>query len=345
MVKRSIIPISALAATASLALAASGSLDEKPEHPVFSKKTPESPADLLAIQKQVRSVLEQTKAATVCILSNGSGSGVIISEDGLVLTAGHVSGDPGKEIHVMMPDGTKLKAKALGRSAAADSGLVQITEEGKYPYVDVAPAATIYKGDWIFSLGHPGGFDKDRGLVLRVGRVIHRSTDTIQTDCKLIGGDSGGPLFDMQGRVVGIHSRVSKKNEQNYHVTVRAFKRDWYRMLNGDVVTVDDSYAKIERKGGFLGVKRVSHPKGVLVTGVVESSPAADAKLRAGDVITHIDGEKVESLNIFRTLVNGHGPGDKITLSAIKRWEGGTKEVEVTLGNRADFLPAQPKKP
>ena len=99
------------------------------------------------------------------------------------------------------------------------------------------------------------------------------------------------------------------------------------------------------RKGGFLGVKRVSHPKGVLVTGVVENSPAADAKLRAGDVITHIDGEKVESLNIFRTLVNSHGPGDKITLSAIKRWEGGNKEVEVTLGNRADFLPAQPKKP
>ncbi len=311
------------------------------EHPVFRKQIPESPEDLMAIQEQVRSVLDRAKAATVCVLSNGSGSGVIVSEDGLVLTAGHVSGEPGKDIHVMMPDGTKLKAKSLGRSAAADSGLVQITEEGEYPFVEIAPPATVYRGDWIFSVGHPGGFDKERGIVLRVGRVIHRSTDTIQTDCKLIGGDSGGPLFDMLGRVVGIHSRVSKKDEQNYHVTVRAFKRDWDRMMKGDIVTVDDSYAKIDRKGGFLGVKRVPHPQGVLITGVVENSPAADAKLRPGDVITHIDGSKVESLNSFRALVNSHGPGETILLSAIKRWEGGTKEVEVTLGNRNDFVPAK----
>ena len=347
MRKASLSPIaSVLTALISLVSPiANAATDKKPEHPVFDKDIPESPADLLAIQAQVRSVLEQAKAATVCILANGSGSGVIISEDGLVLTAGHVSGEPGKDIHILMPDGKKLKAKSLGRSAAADSGLIQITEEGKYPFVEIAPPATIYRGDWIFSIGHPGGFDKDRGLVLRVGRVIHRSTDTIQTDCKLIGGDSGGPLFDMLGRVVGIHSRVSKKNEQNYHVTVRAFKRDWYRMLSGDVVTVDDSYAKVERKGGFLGVKRVSHPKGVLVTGVVDNSPAAEAKLRAGDVITHVDGAKIESLNIFRTLINSHGPGEKILLSAVKRWEGGTKEVEVTLGNRNDFVPAKEARP
>ena len=189
----------------------------KLDHPVFDKKAPESPEDLIAIEKQVRSVLKASKKATVCIQGNGSGSGVIISEDGLVLTAGHVSGEPDKELTVVLEDGTKLKAKALGRSSAADSGLIQITEKGKYPFVDLAPPASVFKGDWIFAIGHPGGFDKDRGLVLRVGRVIHRSTDTIQTDCKLIGGDSGGPLFDMLGKVVGIHSRVSMKNEQNYH--------------------------------------------------------------------------------------------------------------------------------
>ena len=199
----------------------------------------------------------------------------------------------------------------------------------------------MFKGDWIFAIGHPGGFDKDRGLVLRVGRVIHRSTDTIQTDCKLIGGDSGGPLFDMYGKVVGIHSRVSMKNEQNYHVTVRAFKRDWERMLKGSVVSIDESFAKIERKGGFLGIKRVSHPKGVLVTGVIGNSPAAKAKLRAGDIITHIDGKRIESLNLFRFLINQNGPGDKVILETIKRWDGGNGKIEVKLGNRNDFIPAQ----
>ena len=313
----------------------------KLDHPVFDKKAPESPEDLIAIEKQVRSVLEASKKATVCIQGNGSGSGVIISEDGLVLTAGHVSGEPDKELTVVLEDGTKLKAKALGRSSAADSGLIQITEKGKYPFVDLAPPASVFKGDWIFAIGHPGGFDKDRGLVLRVGRVIHRSTDTIQTDCKLIGGDSGGPLFDMYGKVVGIHSRVSMKNEQNYHVTVRAFKRDWERMLKGSVVSIDESFAKIERKGGFLGIKRVSHPKGVLVTGVIGNSPAAKAKLRAGDIITHIDGKRIESLNLFRFLINQNGPGDKVILETIKRWDGGNGKIEVELGNRNDFIPAQ----
>jgi len=315
---------------------------KKPSHAVFEKKVPESPSDLIAIEEQVRSVLENSKAATVCIQGNGSGSGVIISEDGLVLTAGHVSGEPGKKIHVVLQDGTKLKAEALGRSAAADSGLIRITQKGKYPFVDVAPPATVYKGDWIFAVGHPGGFDKDRGLVLRVGRVIHRSTDTIQTDCKLIGGDSGGPLFDMLGRVVGIHSRVSKKNEQNFHVTVRAFKRDWDRMLASKIVTIDDSFAKIQRKGGFLGIKRISHPKGILITGVIGNSPAASAKLRPGDIITHIDEEKIDSLNLFRYLINQHGPGEKVILKTIKRWEGGDDKIEVTLGNRDEFIP--PKK-
>jgi len=317
--------------------------NDKPAHPVFDKAAPESTADLIGIQKQVSSVLEQAKQATVCIVGNGSGSGVIVSEDGLVLTAGHVSGDPGTKVHVVMPDGTKLEAESLGRSAAADSGLVRITEKKKHPFVDIAPPATLFQGDWIFAIGHPGGFDKERGIVLRVGRVIHRSTNTIQSDCKLIGGDSGGPLFDMQGRIVGIHSRVSKKNEQNYHVTVRAFKRDWYRMLAGEVVTIEDSYAKVQRKGGFLGVKRIAHSKGVQITGIVPNSPAAQSKLRAGDVIRAIDDKKVESLNSFRTLINQHGPGDKVLLDILKRWEGGTKKVEVTLGNRNDFLPA--KKP
>ena len=341
-----------------LLIGISASADNRPagdvlEHPVFSKTVPESPEDLLAIQKQVRSVLKSAKEATVCILGNGSGSGVIVSEEGLVLTAGHVSGKPGTKVHVVMPDGTKLEAESLGRSAAADSGLIQINQDddgfvaymkikkGKLPFVKIAPPATLFRGTWIFSIGHPGGFDKERGIVLRVGRVIHRSTNTIQSDCKLIGGDSGGPLFDMLGRVVGIHSRVSKKDEQNFHVTVRAFRRDWDRMLAGEVVTIDDSYAKVERKGGFLGVIRKPHSRGVQITGVVPDSPAAQSKLRAGDVISHINGKKIESLNSWRILINEHGPGEKVLLNILKRWEGGTKQVEVVLGNRNDFLPAR----
>ena len=81
------------------------------------------------------------------------------------------------------------------------------------------------------------------------------------------------------------------------------------------------------------------------MTGVIGNSPAAKAKLRAGDIITHTNGAKIENLNLFRYLINKNGPGDKVVLDTIKRWDGGNGKVEVKLGNRNDFIPAkQPPK-
>ena len=205
-------------------------------------------------QAQVLKVLDRAKAATVGVESDGSGSGVIISEDGYVLTAAHVSGKPGAELFIVLPDGTRVKARSLGNKAFADAGLIKILEGGAYPTAEMAEPGGSMPGDWCFSLGHPGGFDEDRGVVLRVGRIIRRRTDTIQSDCKLLGGDSGGPLFDLQGRVIGIHSRIGASEDENFHVTVRAFHRDWEKMVAGEYM--QEKEPSVIRKGGFLGIHR-----------------------------------------------------------------------------------------
>jgi len=293
---------------------------------------PKEERDLLAVQGQVLKVLDRAKAATVGVESNGSGSGVIISKDGYVLTAAHVSGAPGAELFIVLPDGRRVKAKSLGNKTFADAGLIKILEEGEYPTAEMAGAGESMPGDWCFSLGHPGGFDEDRGVVLRVGRIIRRRTDTLQSDCKLLGGDSGGPLFDMEGRVIGIHSRIGAGEDENFHVTVRAFHRDWEKMVAGELMR--NKPPSVLRMGGYLGAQNRSTPRGVSITRVARESPAAVAGLKAGDIVTHIDGVKVEGGYAFTNTIATRKALDELNFTILRR--GKEVQIPVTLGARPE---------
>ena len=171
--------------------------------------TPRTITDLLGIQRQVKRILPSAKQATVAILGEGAGTGVIVSPDGLVLTAGHVIGKPGSRLKVILSDGTIVRAKALGTVRFADAGMVRLPK-GHYPYVRMATDEVPGMGSWCVALGHPGGPDKKRGPVTRIGRLISQNRHTIRTDCKLIGGDSGGPLLNIRGDIIGIQSRISR---------------------------------------------------------------------------------------------------------------------------------------
>lgn len=189
--------------------------------------TPETAQDLQAIQKRVQKVIPVVKRATVVVLGDGSGSGVIVSRSGLVLTAGHVCGKKDSSLMVVLPSGRLVRGVSLGFQARADAGLVQL-ESGRYPFARVRSAADeLAVGTWCLALGHPGGYDSDRGPILRLGRVISKSRNTIRSDCKLVGGDSGGPLFDLRGRLVAIHSRISRAADQNFHVPLETFRAGW----------------------------------------------------------------------------------------------------------------------
>jgi serine protease Do len=201
-------------------------------------KAPQSVVDLQGIQSSMQRVLPLSKRVTVAILGDGSGSGVIVSRSGLVLTAGHVCGERGTELRVILVNGDSVKAKSLGAIKMADAGLVQL-EPGVYPFAEVGPAdAPLPLGTWCFALGHPGGWNPERGAVVRLGRVISLAKHTLRSDCKLVGGDSGGPLFDLQGRVIAIHSRISRAADQNFHVPMTTYRQQWPDLMPGRVVAM-----------------------------------------------------------------------------------------------------------
>src|SRR5262249_24520783 len=141
--------------------------------PAVTKPLPESLDDLKAIQSQVKKVLEKVIPCTVGVQIGGaSGSGVIVSEDGLVLTAGHVSGKPGQKCRIILSDGKTIEGKSLGRNERMDSGMFKITAEGKWPFCDMGASEDLKSGQWCIATGHPNGYQKGRAPVVRLGRII-----------------------------------------------------------------------------------------------------------------------------------------------------------------------------
>lgn len=306
-----------------------------PDRPyVNDKKAPDSRKDLEVIQKALASVLPKAREATVCIdLGQGSGSGVIVSPEGLVLTAAHVSTGVGKELTVITEDGKKLKAESMGLVSTTDCAMVRILEKGTYPFVPIDREDSTKLGDWVFSLGHSGGFDKDRGSVVRLGRLVRMADSTIQSDCTLIGGDSGGPLFDLGGRLIGIHSRVGEVLSQNMHVPVKEFIAHWDEMTRGDFVGEGPFAKKPEKGKGFFGLATEARSEGGLkVTKVGRESPAEKAGLKEGDVILKLNGKPLTTREELQEMIKEMAPGDKMALDLLK---GGKAEtLEMKLGER-----------
>lgn len=295
------------------------------EPAAWEKTAPTSLEDLLAIQKQVLKIREKVRAATVSVkMGRGAGSGVIVNKEGLVLTAGHVSGKPGRKFKIILPDGREFDGVALGNSPKTDSGMIQIKNPKDLPTVEYVGPSMPKRGQWCLAVGNMGGWDAKRGAVFRLGRVLAiKSRDTIQTDCKLLGGDSGGPLFDLEGRVIGIHSRIGRGPEMNFHVPMVAFHDDWKTMKDGKTTAPLD-----KDKRGYLGVRVSPEPDGARVTDVLPNTPAAKAGLKVGDLITHVSG---------RELFEGTGLPEIISST-----EAGTEiEIRVERGNKALSLKAK----
>jgi serine protease Do len=292
-----------------------------------TKPAPESIADLKAFEAQTKAVLDKVIPATVCLQVGGaSGSGVIVSKDGLILTAGHVSGEPDRPIAIILPDGKRVKGKTLGVYRGIDSGMVKITDPGEWPYVELASSANLKPGQWCISTGHPGGYKAGRSPVVRVGRVGRVEDNAVQSDCTLVGGDSGGPLFDMQGRLIGIHSRIGLPISFNIHVPVDTYSDTWDALVRGD--KLDESPVWF----GVQGDKDVSNA--CKLGAVTPDSPAEKAGLKPGDVIAKFNGKDVTKYQKMVSLLLGRKPGDEIPL-VVKR-DGELKELKVTLGKRKE---------
>lgn len=299
---------------------------------------PESVEQLRAIQDKVTAVVEKAAPATVCVRAGGgSGSGVIISEDGYVLTAGHVIGEPGQRVTFVFPDGSTARGESLGMNVGIDSGLMKITDEGPWPFVEIGNLEEVRVGTWVIAMGHPGGFDAERPIVTRLGRVYRMRDNYIQTDCTIIGGDSGGPLFDLDGKVIGIHSRISVSLRQNYHVPITTYTETWDRLAASEVWNRPVERGNGPERGGpFIGVQGQLDGDdlvdGAILGRVYPNTPAAQAGLREGDIVVAIEDRKVGTFGDLAAIVSESKPGDELTFS-IKRG-GREMDVELTVGRR-----------
>ena len=326
-------------------------------------------------QTRVLEVVGKVSGAVVAITGTspqgqmGSGSGVIVSKEGLVLTAGHVLVATGEELMITLPGGREVKGKSLGRDMNRDAALAQITEPGDYPFAEMAAADSVEEGEWVVALGHPGGYDPQRGAPLRVGRLWENDTKAyFRSDCTVSGGDSGGPLFDLEGRVIGIHSSISQDLSENRHVPIGVFAKDMERLKQGEVwgrlsslmpgMKDPEEWAPPKRPAGegrrgarrgaaeesvpqpeaaptkskvYLGVQleTLDGGKGVQVVEVADGSPAAKGGVELEDVIVKVDGAAVQENGEVVAKVRQAKPGDVLKLTV--RRGGAEKELQITL--------------
>ena len=294
---------------------------------IFAGSAPTSIQDLKAMEEHVRALSEKVAKCTVGVrVGAAQGSGVIINKDGFVLTAGHVVGKPDRNVVFILPDGKQVKGKTLGMNRSIDSGMMKISDEGEWPFLEMGDSSKLKPGQWVLATGHPGGFQSGRTPVVRLGRILSNRDDVVVTDCTLVGGDSGGPLFDMDGKVIAIHSRIGGSLASNMHVPVGTYKDTWDRLAKGE------EWGNFPGNAPFVGVVGDPEADNCTIAEVYPGTPAAKAGIKQGDVILKFDGQDTPDFQTLAGLVGKKKPDDKVKVE-IKRGEE-TVTLTLTVGRR-----------
>ncbi len=278
---------------------------------VLRGRAPADIDELKALQERIQDLTDDILASTVAIqVGRANGSGVIVSKDGYVLTAAHVAGTPKQTAMIWLSDGSVKRGITLGLNQELDAGMIKITEAGDWPFAPLGQSSQLRAGQWCLATGHPGGFDGSRrSPVLRWGRVLKTDRSAILTDCTLVGGDSGGPLFDMRGRVVGIHSRIGKNLTINVHVPVDPYRTSWNRLVRGEVWGMLDPSQQ-----GWLGVTADDNASQAKILDVVNGSPARRSGLRSGDVVIKVNETPIGTFSDLQSEIRQHRPDDEVRL-------------------------------
>lgn len=295
--------------------------------PVFDGGVPKSVAELKAMQNHLQRISDRLVEATVGLrVGSAYGSGVIVSPEGMILTAAHVAQEPLIACDVILSDGRIVRGKTLGLNRNLDAALVQILDDGPWPTAAMAKQDAPKAGLWCVATGHPGGYEKGRKPVVRLGRILEESTTVLVTDCTLVGGDSGGPLFDANGQVIGIHSRIGGMLTANLHIPVAAFRRSWERMEQGEV------WGHLPGQAPFLGVRGAPDAGIARISEVFPDTPAARAGLKVGDVVTRFHGEPVGDFSSLTEKVSKLNPGSSVTI--VVRRDDELLELKLVIGKR-----------
>jgi serine protease Do len=273
-------------------------------------------------------------------VQHAQGSGFLVSSDGLVLTNAHVV-DGAKEVTVKLSDHREFKAKVLGADRSSDIAVLKI-EGHDFPSVRLGDSDQLGVGDYVLAIGEPFGLEETAtaGIVSAKGRSLPGDgyVPFIQTDAAVNPGNSGGPLFDSTGAVVGINAQIYS-NSGGYQgvsfaipINLAVQIKDQivkngkvaHSLLGVEVQTLDQSLAD-----SF----KLKTPNGALVAKVAPDSAADRAGIKAGDVILKFDGASIVDAGQLSARVGTAAPGDKATLEIWR--DGRTQSLTATIGNAA----------
>jgi len=267
------------------------------------------------------------------------GSGFIISPDGYVFTNNHVV-EQADKILVKLSSGREYEAKIIGKDAKTDIALIKIKPSGELPVVEVGDSDKVRVGDWVLAIGNPFGLEQTvtAGIVSAKGRVIGTGPydNFIQTDASINPGNSGGPLFNMEGKVIGINTAIVAQGQGiGFAIPVN--------MANA---ILPDLKAKGKVTRGWLGISvqdiseeiasNLKQPdrNGALISDVFPDDPADKAGLKAGDIITEVNNKKIKDTHDLLLTIATFHIGDKINVKILR--EGKEKTFQITVTERKD---------
>ncbi|WP_371135217.1 DegQ family serine endoprotease [Tabrizicola sp.] len=272
--------------------------------------------------------------------SEALGSGFVISEDGYIVTNNHVI-EGADEIEIEFFSGERLKAKLVGTDPKTDIAVLKVESDKPLPFVSFGNSDLMRVGDWVMAMGNPlgQGFSVSAGIVSARGRQLSGSYDDfIQTDAAINRGNSGGPLFNMDGQVVGVNTAILSPNGGSIGIG--------FSMSSNVVTKVVDQLKQFgETRRGWLGVRiqdvtpdiaesmALAEAKGALVTDVPDG-PAKEAGIRSGDVITRFAGAEVASAGDLTRRVADAPIGEAVPVIVLR--DGKTETLAVTLGRREE---------
>ena len=256
--------------------------------------------DVDSLQERIYKTIDAVKPAVVSIgQRGGSFSGVIVSKEGHILSAGHAV-RPGERYRVSLPDGRRFAARGKGSNSQADCALLQITDQvDDLPYIPMGESKSLVDNQPCLSLSFPGGQRPRVVPVVRFGHVVSSGRNRrgmLQSTALMEPGDSGGALVDLQGRVIGIHSRIGLSMTRNLEVPIDTFKKYWSELNREQSFT--ESGPPVP-KLGFRGRGR-RDGSGIDVFEVVDGSLADKHGLQPNDVIQTIYGKETPSIQRLR---------------------------------------------
>ncbi|TYQ29338.1 trypsin-like serine protease [Pseudanabaena sp. UWO311] len=266
-------------------------------------------------------------------VERGTGSGFIINKEGDIITNAHVVSGADK-VTVILKDGRQIEGKVLGSDELTDIAVVQVKPDN-LPTVSIGSSQNLQPGDWAIAIGNPLGLDNTvtAGIISAIGRNsgqigVDKRVSFIQTDAAINPGNSGGPLLNQNGEVIGVNTAIIQgaqglgfaipiETAQRIAKQIIASGKVSRAYLGIQMVTVDANVKKQVNQDTEFGIK-ISEDKGVLITRVVDDSPAAKAGAKRGDVITKFNDKEILTADQVTQLVEDRAVGDKINME-VKR--------------------------